>query len=68
MFFIRSFDHSKVSAIKVNYFMAIWKSRYWHLGISIDIDIGIQIQKLSITQLNLPLELAIYAMHFVKSV
>ena len=68
MFFIRSFDHSKVSAIKVNYFMAIWKSRYWHLGISIDIDIGIQIQKLSVTQLNLPLELAIYAIHWVKSV
>ena len=68
MFLIRSFDYSKVSAIKVNYFMAIWKSRYWHLDIGIDIDISIQIKKLSVTQLNLPLELAIYAIHCVKSV
>ena len=68
MFLIRSFDYSKFSATKVNYFMAIWKSRHWHLDIGIDIDISIQIKKLSVTQLNLPLELAIYAIHCVKSV
>ena len=68
MFLIRSFDYSKVSAIKVNYFMTIWKSRHWHLDIGIGIDMGIQIQNLSVTQLNLPLELAIYAIHCVKSV